>query len=397
MQLVPLPYHRRLATLLAAREPALFEWFGSDALASDHAREMRISLDKSALRLGRQDNPINERRYQLAERARDALGLSEPLALYQSLDTGGPPNAYLHYIPDQITITFEGRILELLDEQEMLDLLGHEIAHFKLYREDDGRHYTTVRALHWICGRDGCPQVWHETARRLSLHTEIYCDVAGLIVTGNRDVSIRCLAKIIADFKDADAKTYLTQVEAILSADPSRSKGRSHPELHIRAKALVNRAEMDDATFEASLTPLIEGALDIEAMDLPEQVLLEEITRALIDRFARQPACRTDAVQAQIRQFFPRYQWPGRAKAQPAIPALATTTRDYLAYLLLDLATADPERLDEGLALALVMAKSIGIGSTVARMARSELKRTADEVQRLEAQGEKLMEAGSNA
>jgi hypothetical protein len=65
----------------------------------------------------------------------------------------------------------------------------HEIAHSKLYQDEGGRHHTAVRLIHWICRRDGCPVAWLETARRLSLYTEVYCDIAGYLVTGNRDTS----------------------------------------------------------------------------------------------------------------------------------------------------------------------------------------------------------------
>jgi len=140
----------------------------------------------------------------------------------------------LHYIPGLITVEFAGRILELLDEEELLDLLGHEIAHYKLYQDEGGRHHTAVRLIHWICRRDSCPILWRETARRLSLYTEVYCDIAGYLVTGNRDASIRGLAKTVADFKDADAKEYLKQAEAILAQEKFGSKGLSHPELYIR-------------------------------------------------------------------------------------------------------------------------------------------------------------------
>jgi hypothetical protein len=308
--------------------------------------------------------------------------------LYQSQDAGGAPNAMLHYIPGQITVEFCGRVLELLDEEELLDLLGHEIAHYKLYQDDSGRHHTAVRLIHWICRRDSCPIVWLETARRLSLYTEVYCDIAGYIVTGNRDTSIRGLAKITADFKDADAKSYLMQAEAILAQEKIGSQGLSHPELYVRVKAIANREALGAQAFEASLVPLIEGPLDIEALDILSQETMQDLTRSVIDCFAQPEANRTDAVMAHARHFFSDYRWPDNSGGAAAImPVMTPQTRDYLCYVLLDLAHCDQARGDDSLGAALVVARQYGLDTALRKIARKELKKTVDELAKLERQG----------
>jgi hypothetical protein len=387
MKLEPLSYHRRVADTLASREKELWDWFRSDAFADQYKRDAQLRLSKSALQLGRDDNANNARRYELAEVARDKLGLAADVMLYQSQDVGGAPNAMLHYIPEQITVEFSGRVLELLDEDELLDLLGHEIAHYKLYQEEGGRHHTAARLINWICRRDGAQVVWLETARRLSLYTEIYCDIAGYIVTGSRDVSIRCLAKTAADFKDADAKTYLKQAEAILAEEKAASQGFTHPELYIRAKAIANREALDPQAFEASLVPLIEGPLDIAALDVLDQTALQDATKALIDVVALPTGNRTDAVMAHARQFFADYRWPdGPGAAAVALPDMTPQTQDYLGYVLLDLAHCDQERAEDLLAAALGVARRHGLDAPFRRIARKELKKTVDELTRLERQ-----------
>lgn len=396
MQLSPLSYHRRIADALATREPHLWEWFASDRLTAEQVRETRIGLDKAALRIGRDDNPANARRYALADTACEKLALDAPVTLYQSLDTTGAPNAFLHYLPGEIAIQFSGRMLELLDESELLAVLGHEMAHYRLYQQDEGRHLVAVRALNWVCRREQCPAVWLETARRLSLWTEIYCDCAGLLVTGDRDVAIRSLAKLLADFRDADAGTYLAQAEAIVAEDQSRSRGASHPELYVRAKALALRATLDDASFETALTPLLDGAIDLAALDILEQAELEDATRAVADRFAQIDADRSDAVLAHIRLYFPRYRWPGRDRGPVTLPAMSAATHDYLAYVLLDLATVDPERREEGLTHAMTVAREAGIDEAFARIARSELKSATEDVARITRRSGRRTEAKSH-
>ena len=219
LNLSPLAYHRRVADALASKEKELWDWFQSDKFAEQHEREARLRLDKSAIRLGRDGNANNTRRYELADTARDKLGLTADIVLYQSQNSGGAPNAMLHYIPGQITVEFVGRILELLDERGTARPARPRDR--PLQALPGGRsalsHGRAPGSLD--CPRDDCPRVWFETARRLSLYTEVYCDTAGYIVTGSRDASIRGLAKIIADFKDADAKTYLAQAETILAQE----------------------------------------------------------------------------------------------------------------------------------------------------------------------------------
>jgi hypothetical protein len=398
MKLEPLGYHRRVADTLVYREKDLWGWFQSDKFADQYQREAQLRLSKSAIQLGRDANANNARRYELAEVARDKLGLAADIVLYQSQDSGGAPNAMLHYIPGQITVEFAGRVLELLDEDELLDLLGHEIAHYKLYQDDGGRHHTAVRLVHWICRREDCPSTWLETARRLSLYTEVYCDTAGYIVTGNRDVSIRGLAKIIADFKDADAKTYLAQAETILAQEKTGSQGLSHPELYIRAKAIANREALDEQAFEASLVPLIEGPLDIDALDVLGQETLEELSRSLIDLFTRPEVNRTDAVMAHARQFFPKFRWPTKtSNTTIALPDVTPQTRDYLAYVLLDLAHCDQTRAEDALATALVIARQSGLDAAFRKIARKELKKTTDEMVKFERHGLTVLGGAADA
>ena len=223
MQLQPLPYHVDVAQRLEATEPELWTWFRSDSFAEKYKTATTGDLLRTAIRLDR--SGPNERRYALAERARDALQLTEPIMLYQMQESSGAPNAYLVFTPGEIVITFVGRILELLDtDAELLDLLGHEISHYKLFAEAGGRFHAVDRLLSWLVQRDHCPPEFAETWRRNRLYTEIYCDIGGLLACGDRDATIRGLVKSIADFKDADAATYLRQAEELMAWGPGASR-----------------------------------------------------------------------------------------------------------------------------------------------------------------------------
>ena len=265
--LEPLPYHVAVADILERVEPELWRWFRSDAYAKAYKAETDRDLLRTAIRLERSTDKSgpNERRYRLAETARDALGLSAPITLFQMQETGGVPNAFLVYVPAEILIAFSGRILELLvTDAELLDLLGHEISHYKLYAEADGRFHTTDRLLMWLMQRDNCPPEFAETWRRNRLYTEIYCDLGGLIACGDRDATIRGLVKAIADFKDADADSYLRQARELVAKGPHASdlgatRGTTHPELHVRVLAIAGAETASREDFDALLRPLIAG------------------------------------------------------------------------------------------------------------------------------------------
>jgi hypothetical protein len=398
MRVEPFSYHRRVAEALENKEKELWQWFSSDSFAEGYRERAQRELSNSSVRLGPDDNEANALRYRLAKTARDALGLSANIALYKGYEGDGQPNAGLFYIPGEITVQFAGRILELLSEDELLFLLGHEIAHYKLYESDGGRFRTATRLLHWVCRRENAPAIWFETVRRLSLYTEIYCDTAGYFVAGSRDTAIRSLTKSIADFQDVNAKTYLQQAEAILAKETDGSKGLSHPELFIRAKAIANRDRLDATAFEAALVPLIEGPLDIGALDILSQASLRTLTRNLIDSFTQHEVNRTEHVKAQAQEYFADYAWPGaRLRPPPALPVMTPQTLDYLGYVLLDFAARDRERDEEALAIALVVAKAWGFHKAFRKVAGKELNKKAAELNGLENVGTQFVGRAAHA
>ena len=374
MQLEPLPYHVAVADRLEQAEPELWQWFRSDSFAESYKQETTKDLLRSAVRLDR--SGANERRYQLAETARDKLGLSAPVVLYQMHGTDGPPNAFLIFTPDEIVVGFSGRILELLDtDAELLDLLGHEISHYKLFVEADGRHHTADRLLSWLIQREGCPAELVETWRRHRLFTEIYCDLGGLLAWGDRDATIRGLVKAIADFKDADAASYLAQAEQLMTLDPGVSRGTTHPELHVRVLAVAWSDTLPAAELHTRLEALVSGTVELGGLDLLDQQRLAELTRTIVDRVLADQAVRSETTIAHARQMFHDYEPPRAVKPlAPPVVSLSQSSIDYLAYLLLDLATLEGSGLKSTIAVAAAAADEMGFGARFREIARQELR-----------------------
>ncbi len=375
MQLEPLSYHVEVARRLETTEPALWDWFGSEAFANRYKEKTSDDLLRSAIRLDR--SGVNEHRYQLAEKARDALGLSEPITLYQMHDKIGVPNAYLVFVPGQIVIAFDGRILELLaTDAELLDLLGHEISHYKLFTTDNGRFLSADRLLRWMLQRDHCPAEFFETWRRYQLYSEIYCDIGGLIACGDLEATVRGLVRVIADFKDANADSYLAQAREIMAKGFDGSRGTTHPELHVRVLAVANASQMDAGTLNAMIRTLISGRIELGALDLIDQNALCALTRQAVDGVLSKADARSDGAVAHARQMFTDYALPDARRPAPAVSTdtLAPSAIDYLAYILLDFATVDDNASNAAIAACAIAADEIGIGARFREIARQELK-----------------------
>lgn len=372
---VPPRYLLDVAAHFETTEPELWAWFRSDDFQARYQQQTANDLLRSSVRL----EPLgpNERRYALAEQAKAALGLTAPVALHQSLETGTTPNAFLVFAPETIEIVFQGRILELLtSDAELLDLLGHEMSHHKLFTIEAGRFHTVERLTRWVATRDGCPPEFIETWRRCSLFTEIYCDIGGLIACGDRDATISGLVKVIADFRDADARSYLAQARELLASGVGATRGLTHPELYVRVLAIAQaQVDVDDDAFTAFVRPLVVGPLELGALDVLDQAHLRTLTRRLLARALADGAFQHETAQAHARQFFP--------DLKPADPAaewdhearlLAPSATDYLVYLLLDLVTCDRSRASRAMPAAAAMADGLGIGARFREVVRSELK-----------------------
>jgi Peptidase family M48 len=385
MNFQPLPYHKAVARYLETEEPALWAWFCADDADEQRLRRRRVELLKGALELDIKGP--NGRRHALASIAKGRLQLAAPVRLFQSHDTGGSPNAYLLYTPGEIVILFQGRILELLTEPELLDLLGHEMSHFKLYVEDGGRYHVAQRLLSWIGQQPSCAATFHETARRLSLYTEIYCDIGGLTACEDRNATISGLAKTVANFRDVDAATYLRQATEILALDPSSSIGTTHPELHIRVVALAQSQVLAPDDFHAFLKSLIDGRIGLGQLDLFEQALLRTATHMLIDRVSAEPGVATDRFLTHVREFRPGYKVPATPpEAAPlGLPALDAHAQLYLGYVLMDLATADADNMPAAWPVVVRIAETCGLDATLRTIARDEFKGRRKLLKQLEA------------
>jgi Zn-dependent protease with chaperone function len=406
LKLGALPYHRAVANHLRSGESALWAWFESEQMSASYSEKVKLELLKSTYRLTRADRPDL---YAGADIALERLGVDLPAVIYQRQGGTDSPNAALVFLPDEAAIMLMGNVGELLNEAEMLALLGHEIAHHRLYTMEGGQYFTAARLLGWCVDQPGCEAAFAETDRLFQLHTEIFADLGALHVTGDRDAVIASLVKVTTGLKSVSPNAYLEQAEEILEKYSQGSEGISHPETFIRAKALDLLAADPPGIGQTEL--LVRGPIETKRLDILGQQALSATSRRLVDRLLTPSFMRNDYTLNLAERYFPGYGEAGvapfpedgtpEAKAEAAglkaeVAATAKSCHDYFAYLLLDFATVDPDCGDAHLAWSLDLAGQIGIFPVYEPIARKELKRKKDELTKLKRGATQMIEKAND-
>lgn len=354
--LEPLAYHRSVVDHLRSNEPEIWRWAASQETLAEQVGEMRALLLRQTYRLDAEAHP--EVHEDIAA-VRGALELEAPATLYQAADSGGM-NAALCYIPGEIHLVLYGPVLEKLSRPERVALIGHELAHYKLWSIDDGAYHVATTILDHALAYPGAAASHGETARVYRLHTELYADRGGAVAADAPGPAIATLVKTMTGLLNVDADSYLRQ-SAELEADPRASQGDTHPEIFLRAQAL-DKWWSNDPEIEAWLDKRIRGRLSLTALDLPRQHEMTALTRGFLARLAADPAADSDSVAALLRRYFP--DWG--ADEQPiedealAPERLDASAHDYLIALCFDLAMADPDGRDAMLLAGARLAKGFG-------------------------------------
>ncbi|MEU4190404.1 M48 family metalloprotease [Kribbella sp. NPDC026611] len=303
--------------------------------------------------------------HEAGRRAASALGVSGEVDYYQ---VGGEPNAGYVHQAGKAVIVFQGPLLDRLDADELAAVIGHELAHRLLWEAEDGGFLAVDRLLDAAAGDARTPSQYLETHRRWSLATELFADRGALTACGDLSTAVRALLKLETGLSSVDAAAYLRQAESLDLR--SGSRGTTHPEAVGRAWALQNWMAGEDVEV------LVTGPLDVDSPDVLDAVLLREVSRDFAALVAQ--TLPTDAVATAAAGFADppgplgvpggavRFDEPLTVRPVDGAPLprprpIAAATKRYLCYLLLDLATADPETGDDGLAASLALASRVGL------------------------------------
>ncbi|MGN6693262.1 MAG: M48 family metalloprotease [Aquihabitans sp.] len=376
-QLVPLPYQGELVEHLREVEPELWAWMSTSGRLRQDSEELRTELLRQTYRLDEQSAPVVAA---AASSAATALRLEVPVSVFQA-EGDLAPNAALVYVPDQAIVVLSGPIADALEPLELTALFGHELAHHRLWSDGDGSLLVLDRLLDLMVA-DGASAAVEESARRSSLATELFADRGALLACGDLQVAVATLVKVATGLRSVAPDAFLAQVDEVLGGDPGRSTGTTHPETFLRAAALRDWAEGLDAGSGA--LALLHGPLELEQLDLIDQRLLRDLTRTAIAGLLAVDWMGTDAVLGAAKGFFPDASWNGATEAGLGSRTLAPSTRRYLAYVLLDLATADPDLDLRPLVEALRVADGVGVRAELDQAIDDELSLTVADHAELE-------------
>ena len=386
MELEPTTFHRRLRDTLQEQEPGLFKWYGSDTYETERLDRLRLELLRSSYRLSA-DN--HERPHRIAREAAQRLGVEVPITLYQ-LHHGEGMNAGLCFARDEAHIVISGNLLSTLDDDELLALFGHELAHHRLFTLEDGSYRIAADLVEASAAHAGSSAAFAEAALRHRRWTEIFADRGSVLAAGGIDPVIACLLKVRTGLATVSVQDYLAQAREIVAKLDltDRDKSDTHPDHAVRAMAL-ELWFTEDPNCETEVAQLIEGAITLETLDITQQGTLSQRTRRLLDHMLAPAWTRTDAMLAHARRFFPDYEWTSFA---PRDEQKSDSISEYLAFILLDFAVIDSSLGEVALARALIVAVELEIREIFATLAKKELKLTAKALDSLEERAATLFE-----
>lgn len=375
--LEPLAYHRLIVEHLRENEPEIWAWGSSQQARAEQVQEMRTYLLRETYRI---DAAVHPEVHEDIAAVLARFEIDAPATLYQAAD--GAMNAALCFVPGEIHLLFHGPVLEKLSREERVALLGHELAHYRLWSIEDGAYYAATTILDHALAYPGASPSHVETARLYRLHTELYADRGGAVAANAPGPAITTLVKTMTGLVSVDADAYLRQ--AAEAEGEQASQGETHPEIFLRAQAL-DKWWRGDAEADAWIEKRIRGPLSIAALDLPRQYEATAITRRFLSRLAADPGADAETVGNLIHRFFPDWTAAEVAIGDAALARdrIDGSFRDYLVALSLDIAMADPDSRDAMLTAGARLAASYdGVDAFKAALKR-DLKFTKAAIDRV--------------
>ena len=391
LKLEPLSYHLELRDYLKTQERELWDWFASARAQADYTEHLRLELLKVTYRLDPESHP---ELYERVETVKERLKLDIPVTLYQAQNSP-QSNAALYFIPNEGHIVFSGQVLTLLNADELQAILGHELAHYHLWRREEGEFHIADRLIEAVASDPRASACHIQTARHYQLYTEIFAD-RGALCAGDLQQVVAGLVKVQTGISTVSGASYLKQAEEIFAKSKATTEGLSHPEAFIRARALALWQESGEQA-SAQISAMIEGTGGLQELDLLGQTRLTAATRQLLEHFLQPQWFQTPAVLGHAKLFFPDFQPAAAANLQcmESFNSSDPKLREYLCYLLLDFVIADPDLDEMPLAAALVLCQQMELEVQFDKLAAKELKMKARDLKRIkEKAADMLAKAG---
>lgn len=385
--LVPLAYHRDVVSYLGRHEPDVWSWASSAHAEQEYLEQLRTMLLKQCYRL---ETDGHGELLDTARRVAERLGVDAPITLYQAYGDGAM-NAALYCAPGEAHVVFTGPVLSKLRGPEIEAVLGHELAHYRLWDLEEKSHLIADRVL-TAAASDVRSSTSHiHTARRLRLYTEIFADRGSFIGCGDLHATIVALVKMTTGLDQVSASSYLRQADEVFARVARGEQTTDHPELFIRARALRLWCE-NDASLDTWLASEIEGDGAIESLCLLGQQRMAALTRKVLGELLEPRWMRSELLLAHAKSFFSDFNLADSSPIRPEeLSASDEEARKYWCYLLLDFARADREMEDGPLSRALLLAERWGLQEPFEAVIAKELRMNKRQLARLRKQAPDLV------
>jgi Zn-dependent protease with chaperone function len=336
-----LPYHLKVRDHFA-QQTKTWNFFAAVKTKEEQLAQYKTELLKNTYKF---DVKADAGIYEKVEKAKEKLGLQQlPVTVYQAQYTD-EMNASIVFLNNEAHIVFSGRITQLLDENELLAILAHELTHIKLYSTLQGELETAERIIMAIAGNYHSEPAYYETARLYRLYTEIFCDRGAYTVVEDTAPVITSLVKIATGLDKISAESYIKQAGEIFStASGVKAATVSHPENFIRARAIQLWHEKKEAA-EEEIIKMIEGMTDLDQLDVFKQKELLQLTRKFMQLLLKPNWFRSTLVTSLAKQYFADFTYDDDITLEDqfvkTISGSHTSIKDYLGYIMLDFALVD--------------------------------------------------------
>jgi Zn-dependent protease with chaperone function len=338
-----LPYHLKVRDHFA-RQTETWNFFAAVKTKEEQLAQYKTELLKNTYKF---DETADAGIYEKVKIAKEKLGLEQlPVTVYQAQYTD-EMNASIVFLNNEAHIVFSGRITQLLDENELLAILAHELTHIKLYSMMQGELEIAERIIMAIAGNYNSDAAYYETARLFRLYTEIVCDRGAYTVVEDTKPVITSLVKVATGLDKISAESYAKQAEEIFSNDSGvKATTVSHPENFIRARAIQLWHEKKEAA-EEEIINMIEGMTDLDQLDVFKQKDLLVLTRKFMQLLLKPTWFRSTLVTSLAKQYFTDFSYDDDIVLDEefveAISESHTSIKDFLGYIMLDFALVDGE------------------------------------------------------
>lgn len=372
--LTALSYHQKVKDHFK-QQPKTWDYFATAKNKEDQLLQFKTELLKNTYKF----DPVTEHFiYDKLKIAKEKLDLQNlPVTVYQAQYTD-ELNASIVYLNNEAHIVFSGAITRLLDEEELLAVLAHELTHIKLYSMLDGNLEVADRIITAIANNYNSEASYFETARLFRLYTEIFCDRGAYTVLEKTGPVITSLVKVSTGLDKVNAESYVKQADEIFSANATtKTSGISHPENFIRAKAIQLWHDKKELA-EDEIIKMIEGISDLDQLDIFRQKELAELTRSFLQLFLKPKWFQSTTVISLAKQYFPDFSWDEKAvlneKLIDTIGTAHQSVKEYLGYILLDFALVDASLEEIPSGWAFQFAEDMQLKESYESIIKKELK-----------------------